>query len=99
MWGEIRTPFKEAGTYFNANPHLLKSLVKSQVDTIAGLVFLVGGFSLQILGALKVALHEIWILGLWIILSAMILVYISGARKIIIEKRLKKMYPGETENK
>jgi len=44
FWKSAKDIREEAGTYFNANPHLLKSLVKSQVDTITGLVFLVGGF-------------------------------------------------------
>jgi len=47
FWKSAKDIREEAGTYFNANPHLLKSLVKSQVDTITGLVFLVGGFSLK----------------------------------------------------
>ena len=97
FWKSAEDMKKEAGgAVLSGNPVHLKSLVKNQVGTVIGLVFLVSGFSLQILGALKINLQEKYIWSLWVILFMGIYVYFE-AKTSLIERQIKRIYSKKTE--
>jgi hypothetical protein len=92
FWKSTRDIANEAGTYWTANPFQKENIIKSQIDTISGLIFLVLGFTLQIFGALKqLSPNEYFCWVLWVFLFLFVIVYPMGIRPKVAQKRINKV--------
>lgn len=70
----------ESGTYWDRNPHLLKSLLASKFDGILGTFYLFIGFVFQVLGYADIQ-HEISTVSAYGLLLLSLGIYFGGFRK------------------
>ncbi|HOP22571.1 MAG TPA: hypothetical protein PK055_04000 [Gammaproteobacteria bacterium] len=72
----------ESGTYWNSNPHLMKSIILSKFDGIFGTVLLFLGFIFQILGKLMYQNSDL-IQFLYLFLFFFVIDYICITRELL----------------
>lgn len=75
----------EAGTYWNSNPYVLRSIISSKLDGICGTSLLLIGFIYQIFGYLNFNNNNL-IISSYVLLAIFILIYIVNFRKRIVNK-------------
>ena len=74
---------QEAGTYWDSNPYVLRSIISSRLDGMSGTTLLFVGFLFQIFGYFKLQ-SEIFIGTSYVLLGVFILVYLINFRKRIV---------------
>ena len=76
---------QEAGTYYNSNPHVLRSITASRLDGIFGTCLLFIGFLYQMLGFIGLENHDVTSASYFILIST-ILIYFVNFRKRHVNK-------------
>lgn len=81
---------QEAGTYWDANPYLLKSIIASKFDGMAGTLYLFVGFTFQFLGASEFH-NEKFVFWAYIVGLVALMFYLYFARKMAVNSWYKKL--------
>ena len=70
----------QSGTYYGSNPHMLKMLTTSRVDTTAGSLLLISGFLIQIVSLLDIVTTQTISIGLIVFLAVLFVSYVGFIR-------------------
>jgi hypothetical protein len=90
------TLIKEAGTYWDSNPHILKSIIASKFDGMTGTLLLFIGFIYQAMGYANIEQASI-VIGSYMFLIFFLAVYFSRYRSRKINEWLKELLEKSSE--
>lgn len=80
----VRDIAAQAGTYYNANPHLREELCKQRVDARFGVPLLFFGFLIQFLGSYDNLHRTIWNWIAFVALIIALIVYFLFRRALVV---------------